>query len=340
MDNTALQKDFYNRFGISGNKIQSAQCGMLYTFLGFADIYGSLSINAVMPPLVKALGRRLDGTDISAVMTTRSEKVFFDMSQISSAVSTKGAQILFDNSIPGFFNASNSVKVCAAKLLMKIDGTDNFNNTAAAAECADDDNISPYIAMFEAKQGYCTKNLRAEFSDMPLPLSGYKLISVYCDAFKNKSLTGNTAIEAAAALRCYLPHISTFSQITVSDAETMRDNTDDIEILNFIRFMAEENKRIARAESGLLKCDIKALFREMNLSCEDMITLLSLSLKQKELYETVSQTDNISAYRFFNGGMLLIVADDMIDYVINEVRRIFFSKNGTQLSFCISGINV
>ena len=74
MDINVLQKDFYNRYGVSKNRLFSTKSGMLYTLLGFCDIYGALSLNCVMAPYITSLGRILDGKDIVVLDTDKVNK--------------------------------------------------------------------------------------------------------------------------------------------------------------------------------------------------------------------------------------------------------------------------
>ncbi len=336
MDISVLKKDFYNRFGVSNNRLFDTKCGMLYTLLGFCDIYGALSLNCVMAPYITAIGRTFDSKDIVILNTNDSNKTHLNDAEFLDLELKRGAQILFDNQIPTFFDSTSSYKTCVRKLIMQINNQNN-DDILGIANCADDDNISPYIALLKTKNGYCIKITRSDYEIMPLPLNNYKIILAYCNEIISNINYNEIAQRSLKLLRTSLPHIKDLSVITINDAEKLSKNKDDIEAVNFLKFIAEENKRIQNVGERLKTCNVNVLFDEIKNSCESMSVLFSLNTYQERLYSILYDSTVVSAFRFFNNSMLFIAEDDKVDLAINETNERFYSQCGIKLNFIITG---
>ncbi len=336
MDIGVLQKDFYNRYGVSKNRLFNTKCGMLYTLLGFCDIYGALSLNCVMAPYITSLGRILDGKDIVVLNTDKVNKTHLTHNDFSDLELKRGAQILYDNKIPPFFNSSPSYKMCIRKLLMKINNQ-NDDNILSIANCAEDDNISPYIALLKTKGGYCIKITRSDYEIVPLPLNEYKIVLAYSDEILPNNNYDKISDTALKLLRTSLLHIKDLSMLTFNDVEKISKEQNNIKALNFLRFVAEENDRIKSVAENLKKCNVDVLFDEMKNSCESMNILLGLNSHHEILYSILSDTSEVCAFRFFNNSMLFIAENENVDLAINEINERFYTSCGIKLNFIVTG---
>ncbi len=336
MDINVLQKDFYNRYGVSKNRLFSAKSGMLYTLLGFCDIYGALSLNCVMAPYITSLGRILDGKDIVVLDTDKVNKTYLAYNDFSDLELKRGAQILYDNKIPPFFNSFPSYKMCIRKLLMKINNQ-NDDDILSIANCSEDDNISPYIALLKTKSGYCIKITRSDYEIIPLPLNEYKIVLAYSDEILLNNNYKNISDTALKLLHTSLPHIRDLSMLTFNDVEKLSKKDSNIKALNFLRFVAEENNRIKHVEDNLKNCNVSVLFDEMKNSCESMNILFDLNLHQEKLYSILCNSSVVLAFRFFNNSMMFITENENVDLAINEINERFYTSCGIKLNFIVTG---
>ncbi len=336
MDISVLQKDFYNRYGVSKNRLFSAKSGMLYTLLGFCDIYGALSLNCVMAPYVASFGRILDGEDIVISDTDKVNKTCLSHNDFSDLELKKGAQILYDNKIPPFFDSTPSYKMCIRKLLMNVNNISD-DDILSVANCSENDNISPYISLLKSKSGYCIKITRSDYEIIPLPLNEYKIILAYSDEILASNDYKKLADTALKLLHTALPHIRDLSILTFNDVERISKKESNIKVVNFLRFVAEENVRIKHVAENLKKCNVDVLFSEMKNSCESMSILFDLSSHQENLYSILSDSSYVSAFRFFNDSVLIVTENETTDLVINELNERFYTSCGIKLNFIVTG---
>ena len=91
----------------------------------------------------------------------------------------KGAEILYNNTIPNFISSKHAFSAALIKSLMQVSDIE-LTPLETAAICALNDDLTPYLAVLFSKKGYCTLMNSGEPKNLPLPLSGYKILTAHC----------------------------------------------------------------------------------------------------------------------------------------------------------------
>lgn len=315
MNISELKEDFYKRYGNVDKFLYAEECGMLCTLLGFSECEKTSSLNTMLYPNVTAVGCADNSTKITITKTSGTEEVV-------QPTKSKGAKILFHSDIPPSFNSRISEELCIEHLLKKInDKTDKVLSDK-----------------YFSKRGYCTKNADNHSKQYPLPIIGYNLVNVYFKEEKNFFKIDKLAEKSFENINKIIPDINTLSELSENDLHHLSCKIDNFEILNFLRFICEENERIETACDRLLKLDIDTLFSQLIISAKAMNIYFNIPQLLKDLFGVVSVTPAIEAYRYTSTGMLFFVSEDEVDYTINTIRNDFMAKYGVWLNFCISGM--
>ncbi len=331
-----LKKDFYNRFGVSKNKLYEQKCGIVYTLLGFLDIYGARSLNCVMSPYVYAIGRRLDGNKLEIENSSSSNEMLLNISDYTTYTSQNGAQILFDTDNCDCFNYALPSKVCATKLLMKINGISAYDCKTVARQICSNEGVGECVTLLNEKKGYCTNIEGEDFKLLPLPLSGYKVIVAYADELKY-DFDYNIVKKAKEYIKINLPDITHLCKISVRDFNRTAANINEKNVFNFLKFISDENERIENVVTALNECKINPLFDAINKSSMQMYELLNIKAYKECVYNSLLKLSYARAFKFINNKIIVIVDDENVDFTINELCNIFNNEYSIRLKFIISG---
>lgn len=310
---SVLKEDFYKRFGKTNTYLYSEKCGMICTLLGFSESDFTNSLNTELCPNVYAIGC----SDTTSKITIANTSLLLNKTYNSKS---SGAKILFHSDIPQNFRSNKSVQICIERLLKKIDADFNSDDTT---------NI---------RRGYCRENSIYKSSEYPFPISGYNLVYVYFREEKKSPDICKIAKRAFTITKRILPRIRTLGDISQNDFSVLKEVITDYETLNFVKFITEENERIALSCERLKKLDIDTLFSQIISSCKSMNLYLAIPPVFRQLSEVVSVIPCIKAYRYTDNGLFYIVREDMTDYSISTIRNDFMGRYGIWLNFCISAM--
>lgn len=341
MDLIELKQDFYKRFNTSGNFLTYSRAGLLCSLLGDISIKRCPALTCSLSMRVQAYGRRIDG-DVIKLQTTKSNtcivfhpggrlpsqhRDLFEMIDRMYNYGVRGAELIFDSSVPDFFSFGKELKIAVFNTLSKIYGV------TPPVDICGNDNPAPYQAIAEAKKGYCI-SIPGNRS-LPLPLTGYKLMAVQCEKI-DKVPRGKYIEKGFNNLKRIYPHIRSFSDISPELLEYSRKAVRDKTALNYMRHMADENERIKYAAEGLKKCDINALAVQMNLSEESMEKLWTPEKEYVFLARKALSTVGILCARIWKNGIIAIVNEDEIDYASEAIAYDFENIAGYKPYICIA----
>lgn len=339
VDMSVLKEDFYKRFGSSDQYLIRENCGLLCTLLGFTQVKGALCLTYPLSFGITALCRASDSNRIelentdSDFLYTQSIKNNSDV--ILDKQNLNGGQILFHNEIPEYFDFKPELKCCILKCVMHMNDIKEYNKTAAAASCCGKENIKPYIAHLNGKDGYCILSDRLKTENLPLPLMGFKIVAIQLDKNKDNSIFENIEKEINK-IRDLLPHMTAISDINESDLCSIKKKISSIEMYNRLKIIIKDNARIKTVASSLRTCRTSELFNMMNLSAKDFLQLWGLEKNEAMLLRTVLETEGVRAARFWNKGVVAVVYEERVDYVVNSIKRAFMRDSDYDMKFCIS----
>ncbi|MCC8160171.1 MAG: hypothetical protein LIO53_02460 [Oscillospiraceae bacterium] len=345
-----LKEDFYKRYSASDNFLHFVSNGLLCALLGHCGIEYAPSLTCALSMRVQMFARAMGGNIIKLQSTDTNKclvynfgdraELFrgFDFDAVSlmhclARRGAKGAQILYDCSIPEFLPRKEAFAVTLVQSLMRVSGieTDALETAALAARGSLTD---PYLATVSSRTGYCTLISSGEPKNFPLPLSGYKILSAHCtEKDKDRSKQIKYAFDQ---IRRVYPHIGTISEVTPEMFSGVKSSFKDKTALRYMYHLVNENARIKTACAALKRCDIKTLFTEMNTSQKSMERFWDLGREHLFLARESRSLDGVKAVRSWKNGIIAIVENDKIDYVLGMMRNDFENTIGYQPTFCIS----
>jgi galactokinase len=349
-----LKKDFYRRFNASDNFLHLTANGIACPLLGYTDIRNAPSLSLTLSMRIQMLARKIDDNTVN-VQASDSDKCFsyrfgtptsnirgadkftaditaaLERHNFSSPL--RGAQILYDCSIPEFLPRKEVFSVTLAESLMKTSGID-YRKEDISSVCSLLTDSTPLNAVLSSKKGYASLVDGAKTECIPLPLSGFKIVSAHCtEKLKTHSKQTSYAFEKLQQL---YPHINSFSDITPSMLCSAPTVVKDKAALRYISHLANENLRIQAAAEALNHCNIKGLFTQMKSSQKSMEMLWDAGTEHMFLAHCCNNTDGIHALRFWENGIIAITEENKIDYAIGMIRREFENNIGYQPTFCVS----
>lgn len=345
-----LKQDFYKRFRQSDNFLHFTSTGLLCTLLGHSDIKHAPSLTCSLSMRVQMFARRLGGSCIDIQDVTKSEGLSYrfgtptDILHSTDRSSAEiirrledygisGAQILYERTVPDFLPCEEEFAVCLVRSLLKIADkeADTLKIVSLASGNVKSDN---FIAVASAKKGYCTHISKGDAKMLPLPLSGYKIISVHC---KGKPKDRNTAVKYAfnSISRLY-PHISSVADITPETLIASKSVIKDKTALRYMYHLTNENARLVTVSRALKRCDIKTLFNEMNMSQKSLERFWNLSEEEIYLAHSAKNVDGIRAVRSWKNGIIAIAENEYVDHAIEMIKNNFESNIGYSPYFCVS----
>ena len=349
---TELKQDFYKRFEQSDNFLHFTSTGLLCTLLGHSDIEHAPSLTCSLSMRVQMFTRRLGGNCIDIQDVTKSEGLSYRFGTPTDILHSNnrntaeiirrfedyglsGAQILYERTVPDFLPCEEEFSVCIVRSLLKI--TDKEADTLKIASLASGNRKSDnYIAIASSRQGYCTHISKGEPKMLPLPLSGYKIISVHCkEKQKDRSSTVKYAFDNISRL---YPHISSIADITPEMFVASKNDIKDKTALRYMYHLINENARLGTADWALKRCDIKTLFNEMNTSQKSLERFWNLSEEQTYLAHCAKNIDGVRAVRSWQNGIIVIAENEYIDHIIEIIKNNFESNIGYPPYFCVSDV--
>ena len=345
MNQTELKNDFYKRFSSSPESLVFSRTGLLCTLLGHSEIKNSEFISCALSMGVQSIGRRLDSSSVKLENTkmgvctvfrlndlTNGSKSLYDIMSQFSNMPLFGAEVLYDSTIPPCFSQDASIRTTLLNTLLKLASIENTPETNTLI-CAANGNPAPYAAMFSSKKGWCNATTGTKTENLPLPLTGYKLISVQTSArcLGHRSAAINSGFRT---LHLIYPHVNSLSDMSFDMLDYAKNHLKHSEY-NYIRHIISENERIKSAKSFLKACRIKEFADIVNSSQRSVERLWGCSIDQVFLADMIMQTGYCLCARQWKNGIIAIVQEDCIDYLINIIRRTFSSAYGFEPTFCV-----
>lgn len=345
-----LKQNFYKRFEQSSKFLHFTSQGLLCTLLGHVSVPQSPSLTCTLSMRVQMFARACGGQGIK-IESTDSDNFFAytpgDPTQIFRGKgrrtaelidtlrghSLKGTEILYQTTVPNFLPHMEVFSAALVKSLLKVNDIE-LDTLETAAICAMGENINPYLALLSAKSGYCTLIASGEPKNLPLPMSGYKILSVYCTEKTHKKERMQSISRAMSQITRLYPHVGGICDVTREMIETA-----DIKDKNAVKYMyhlINENECIKKAEKALERCDVKTLFRQMDISQKSIERFWDIGDEHICLSDCMRGLDGVMAARCSDKGVIAIVEEDMVNYVMNMVRDTFEINIGYQPTFCVS----
>ncbi len=345
-----LKEDFYKRYETSCNYLHFSANGILCPLLGYTEFETAQSLSCSLSMRVQMLARSLDG-GILKVGSVASDKCFSydftDPASLFSGVDAEtvriataigrgrkiGAQILYECSIPECLPRMPSFSLSLTQSIIKLLGAEaDINKTAEWA--AGKKPIYEYLALAAARAGYITRLRDGVTKNLPLPLSGYKIVSAHCrerDADRSKSIA-----RSLAEVHRVFPSVTSLSQLSPEMLESCPHLIKNGAAKLYMRHIAEENERIERAARALEQCRVNVLFDEMNKSLLSAERCMNIGPQHLFLARAAARTDGVTAVRLWQNGIAAIVEDDKVDYAIREISSSFENNIGYRPVFCVS----
>lgn len=345
-----LKQDFYKRFEQSSKFLHFTSQGLLCTLLGHVSVPQSPSLTCTLSMRVQMFARAAGGQGIK-IESSDSDKFFAytpgDPTQIFRGKgrlaaelidtlrghSLKGTEILYQTSIPDFLPHMEVFSTALVKSLFKVNDIE-LDTFDTAAICAMGENISPYLAMLSAKSGYCTLIASGEPKSLPFPMSGYKILSVYCTEKTRQKERLQSISRAMSQITRLYPHVGGICDVTREMVEAVRIK--DKKAVKYMYHLINENERIQEAEKALKRCDVKTLFRQMTISQKSIERFWDIGDEHICLSDCMRGLDGVMTARCSDKGVIAIVEEDMVNYVINMVKDTFETNIGYQPTFCVS----
>ncbi|MCD8180306.1 MAG: hypothetical protein LUF26_02325 [Firmicutes bacterium] len=350
MNLSELKEDFYKRYSASDSFLHFVSSGILCPLLGHCGIEYAPSVSFALSMRVQMFARALGGNVIKLQSTDTNRCLVynfgdraelyrgfdFDAVSLMSCLArrgAKGAQILYDCTIPEFLPRKEAFAVTLVKAVTRASGieADALETAAMAARGSLTD---PYLASVYSRKGYCTLISSGEPKSLPLPLSGYKILSAHC-AEKDKDRSKQIKYTFEQIRRVY-PHIGAISDVTPEMLGGAKACVRDKTALRYMYHLANENERIKTACAALKRCDIKTLFTEMNTSQKSMERFWDLGAEHLLLARECRSLDGVKAARSWGNGIVAIVENDKTDYVLSMLRNAFENAAGYKPYICVS----
>lgn len=352
MNLTELKQDFYKRFNASDNFLHFTSNGILCTLLGCTETEYTPSLGCTLSMGVKMFSRRLNGELISIQENTSNQCLSYIFGANTEhfhgqnrdcvrllkqleAYGLRGTQILFEYSVPEFLPRREVFFLTLTEALFKTSDIElEPLKTAAIASCGD--NISNYLGILYSKKGYCTLVSSGIPRSFPLPLTGCKILSIHCtQRQRSRSKQIHYAFEHVRRL---FPHVTAIADVTPEMLTMTAPHIKSRQALRYMCHLVDENSRIESAIAGLKHCDAGELFRQMQLSQASMERYWDLEREHIFLADCCKALEGVHAVRAWKDGVAAIADENMIDYIIDIVRREFEGNIGYQPSFCVSDI--
>ena len=311
MNFLTLKEDFYKRYETSSKFLHYTSYGALCTLLGHTDIPTAPSLCCTLSMRVEMFARKSCGNYVKIENTTTDKclqypfgtstdlfkgktKFFAELIHALENSGLKGAEILYNNTIPNFISSKHAFSAALIKSLMQVSDIE-LTPLETAAICALNDDLTPYLAVLFSKKGYCTLMNSGEPKNLPLPLSGYKILTAHCteplsDHSKNIKY-------AMSKIRRLYPHVNSISDLTPEILSTAKSSFKNSKAAKYMYHLSTENTRINTVSAALKRCDIKTLFREINNSEQSMERFWDIGTEHKFLANTARNTDGIAAAR-------------------------------------------
>lgn len=338
MDISLMQQDFYKRFERAEGSLKSEKCGLLCTLLGFPGIKGALSLTYPLSVGVTGLCRptpsdklRLESTDSDKISAERVKNRFGDLS-----AGLSGGDILLDNEIPQYFDSSAETACCALKCVMHINGFSEYDKTAASSACRGKANISPYLALLSARPGYCVKSDLFKTELLPLPLAGFRLVSIQLDKSGKAADEFDEAESEFDRIRTMYPHLASLADLTQAELDAAKPRLRSKPSYRRLSMILRDNERIRSVSGPLKRCRTSELFNMMNQSSKDFLRLWGLDHKEAMLLRGVLETEGVRAARLWHKGVIAAVYEERVDSVLNTVENAFKNSETYEIKFCIS----
>lgn len=349
MNFLTLKEDFYKRYETSGKFLHYTSYGALCTLLGHTDIPTAPSLCCTLSMRVEMFARKSGGNYVKIENTTTDKclqypfgtstdlfkgktQFFAELIHALENSGLKGAEILYNNTIPNFISSKHAFSAALIKSLMQVSDIE-LTHLETAAICALSDDLTPYLAVLFSKKGYCTLMNSGEPKNLPLPLSGYKILTAHCtEPLSNHSKHIKYAM---SEIRRLYPHINSISDLTPEILSTAKSSFKNSKAAKYMYHLSTENTRINTVSVALKRCDIKTLFREINNSEQSMERFWDIGTEHKFLANTARNTDGIAAARCQDKGIWAIVEADKVDYSINMIKSDFENTIGYKPTFCV-----
>ena len=348
-----LKSAFYKRYNASDKFLHFTSNGILCTLLGHCGIEGAPSLTCTLSMRVQMFARALDGNMIKlqsseendcfvyifgtpAEIFRGTDRETVNLIKTLESRSLRGAQILYDSTIPEFLPKKEALSVSLIQSLMKVSGIE-ANALETAALAANTAYVAPYLASVCARSGYCTLLSSGVPKNYPLPLSGYKILSAHCtEKEKDRSKPIKSAFEA---IRRIYPHTGSIADITPKMFNSVSSALRDQTALRYMYHLINENTRIDAATTALRRCDTRTLFREMNNSQKSMERFWDIGSEHIFLARCARGLDGVAAVRCWKNGIIAVTEEDKVDYAIGMISHKFESNIGYRPTFCVSEAN-
>lgn len=344
MNDTQLKEDFYKRFGVSQNRLTFSKTGLLCTLLGEDGIKDFPFISCCLSMSVRAMGRKLGNKIINIENTQTGTADIYRLDELD-ALNTReaeilkkipqplcGAQILYDTTIPHNLDFTYEFNTALLNTVLKIipQEADILKKSAILAS---DNDFSRYIAIFCAKKGWCSLVEGTKYRHLPLPLGGYKLMTVHIRSKNEPKKVFITKADMDAVKRIY-PHILSVNDLTVdmlnnSDLKLGKNN-----VLK-LKYLVCEKDNVHIAAECLRACNIKKFAETVNRSQDHFGQFFDINPESQYIIDTLLDTGECICARSRYNNIYAIITNERADNTINILRRSFTNTFGYEPSICI-----
>lgn len=344
MNDTQLKEDFYKRFGVSQNRLAFSKTGLLCTLLGENDIKDFPSLSCCLSMCIRATGRKLGSKFINIENTQTGKADVYRLDELMALNTTEaeifkkipslpdGAQILYDTTIPKNLDYSSEFNTTLLNTLLKISHKET-DVLKKAAILATDNNFSKYVSILCAKKGWCTLVQGTKYIHLPLPLTGYKLMTVH---IRRKNAPKNVFIKKSDmdAIKRIYPHVLSINDLTVgmlnnSDLKLKNDE------LHRLKYLVCEKDNVHIGVECLRGCNIKKFAETVNFSENHFRQFIKNYPESQYIVDTLLDTGECICARSRQDNIYAIITENRADNTINILRHSFVNIFGYEPSICI-----
>lgn len=347
MNSTELKTHFYKRFSGEHGKMVFSQAGLPCSLLGYINTDHTSAISTSLSMRIRVIAREIGSRSITITSTfTDMRRIYrIDMSdgrdRISefllraNACKLKGSEILYDSTIPDFYDPHIAYTAAIANAVFDVSGLEKLPCEKMAELCAQRNEKNAYLTVFGHREGYAVCAKDGSIKNLPLPMQGYKFI-IASVREKYISLSQKSIDKTFMMLKELFPHISSFGDIDDDMLKIASQSFKSHSVNMLTRHLRSESRRVIEGEKALLGCNtgkFAACMRESFLSQKH---LCDYNDTRVFLGDKFLAHESVIGARICENGIIAIVKEEECDDIIRDVRFDYEREFGYPPLFCVA----
>lgn len=347
MNSTELKSHFYKRFSGEHGRMVVSRSGLPCSLLGYINTDHINAISLSLSMQIRLIARLVGSRSVTITSTSTDMRRIYRIDNSdgrdrisaflmrANAYKLKGCEILHDSTIPNFYDPHIAYTAAVANAIFDVSDIKIPSSDTMAYLCAEKNETNAYLTVFSYKKGYGVYIDKGTAKNIPLPMTGYKLI---LSSVKEKYtiLTEKSIDKAFMTLRELFPHISSFSDL---DDEMLlsasnRFNSHRMQMLS--RHLKSESRRVRTGDTALSACNTEKLGEIMKESFLSQKHLCDYNDTRVFLGDKFLSQIGVIGARICEYGIIAIVEEEKCDDVIRDVRFDYEREFGYPPVFCVT----